>query len=100
MQTLHGGNTFGAQLEQPLCVGKERAPFLGQRNSIVRTIQQAHADIALEIAHLPGERRLGEAESSGALGKTQFFSDGDEIPQVPKFNLLVQSSVMAAMDSI
>ena len=83
---LHGGDALGAHREQLFGVEKEGAPFVGQGNAVVRPVQQADADLVLEIAHLPGEGGLGEPELLRGFGKAQFVGDGDEVAQVAKFH--------------
>jgi hypothetical protein len=66
---LHGRHTFGAQRKQFFGVGKKETAFVGQRDSVVGSIQQAHADFLLQVSHLSRQRRLSEAELLGGFGK-------------------------------
>ncbi|WP_249731500.1 MULTISPECIES: hypothetical protein [unclassified Chelatococcus] len=52
---------------------------LGQANAPRVTVQQRRADVTLEIAYLPPERRLGYMEPVARPVEVEFLRDGDEI---------------------
>jgi len=54
---------------------------LSARQAMVGTIQELHADLILEDAHLPRERGLGKPEFFSRLGETQSFRDCHKVPQ-------------------
>jgi hypothetical protein len=83
---LHGGDTLGTEREQLFGVEKKSPAFFGERHSVVCSLQQSDADFVLQIPHLPRQRRLGEPELLGGLGKAQFFGNGDEVAEMTKLH--------------
>jgi hypothetical protein len=60
LHPLYGGDALGAHREQFPGVENKRAPFLGQRDPIVRPVQQPNPDFIFDIMHLPREGGLAE----------------------------------------
>ena len=83
---LHGGDALRAHREQFFRVEQEAAPFVGQRDFVVRAVEQTHADFILQIPHLPGERGLGKPELGGGFGKAESLGDSDKVTQVAKLH--------------
>lgn len=52
---------------------------------------ERNTDLVLQLAQLTAQRRLGEPQMRGGLGKAPGFSDIDEIPQGPQVRFLLAS---------
>jgi hypothetical protein len=49
-------------------------------------LDQLHADVALEIAYLPRERRLRDVESSSGAHEAALLGDRDEVSEVAQLH--------------
>ena len=58
-EALHRQDAFRRQGQDAPGIHQKRAPFLGQGHLALGTVQQAHADLLLEVMDLARERGLG-----------------------------------------
>jgi hypothetical protein len=59
----------------------------GKRHAAGLPIEQLHTDLSFQIANLPAQGRLGGVQSPfGGVQQAAFFSDGNEIAQVPELH--------------
>jgi hypothetical protein len=72
----------GREVEGAARLNQKRAARRRQTDAARSALQQHRAELALEIANLFGEGRLGDAEAAGCPAKAALFSDSDEVPQV------------------
>jgi hypothetical protein len=66
------------QLHTPLV---ERLPGLRQRKPARRPVQQAHAEVRLEVGHVPRDRRHRQVEPVGGARKATRLDDSREREQ-------------------
>ena len=57
----------------------EYHPGIGQRDTAAASREQLHAEVALERAHVPGQRRLGEVEPGAGLRDALDLAHLDEV---------------------
>ena len=58
----------------------------GERDAALRTGEQLHTQLRLELADLLTDGRLRNVQPLGRAPEVQFLGDGDEVPQMPKFH--------------
>ena len=56
----------------------EHAPGLGERHGPAPAQEQGLAQLALELAHVLGDRRLGEVDPLGRPAEAPLAGDGEE----------------------
>ncbi|MNW06784.1 hypothetical protein D3C71_2032500 [compost metagenome] len=64
----------------------ELAPLLGQRDAAAMAVEQAGAQLVLQLLDLPAERRLGDAKLDRRLGKTAKVGHLNKVAQFQKFH--------------
>src|SRR5215218_5261422 len=52
----------------------------------MRAIEQPHAELGLELAHLLADRRLRHVEALGRPPEVELLGDGDEVPEMAEFH--------------
>ena len=60
---------------------EQEAPGVGQRDLVRRAPQQLDAELALEQAHLPAQRRLRDVQALGRAREVALGRHGDEVAQ-------------------
>src|SRR6202012_497737 len=65
---------------------EQRAPDVGQEHAPPVAIEQRLAHLFFEVAHLPAQRRLGDAQAVGGTAKVELLGDGDEVAQVAQLH--------------
>ena len=56
-------------------------------------VQQLGAELALEIADLLGERRLGDVQLGGRADELALLNDRDEVPKVTEIHVSAKEMV-------
>ncbi len=78
---------------------QQEKPRIGQFELAPRAQDQLEPDLVLELADLPAERRLGDAQLHGGFGKASRLGDIDEIAersQIHRGSLTFQSTFQFA----
>src|SRR5438270_220368 len=72
---------------------KELLAGLGQAHAAIGAGEQRHPQLLLEPLHMPGQRRLGEAQMQGGAGYAAELGDADEVVEAAQFHgtILVES---------
>jgi tripartite-type tricarboxylate transporter receptor subunit TctC len=73
-------------VQQTAAIDKQLLAFAGQHEAPSHTIEELETELLLEIAYLPGESRLGNAQVHCRLGNGAQLGDGDESSRVPKIH--------------
>src|SRR5215204_1978587 len=58
----------------------------GQRDAPLSAVEQLHAELLLELAHLLAHRGLGDVEPFGRAAEMELLRDGYEVPQVSRLH--------------
>jgi putative oxidoreductase len=72
--------------EQVTRIDEERFARFREANTVCAAVEEVDADLGLQVANLPTQRRLRDVEACGRSGKRFFFGDGDEVTNVPKLH--------------
>ena len=65
---------------------EENFPRLGEPHGFCAMVEQRHAQLILQVADLPAQRRLRDVQPRRRARDVLFFGDSDEISQVAKFH--------------
>jgi hypothetical protein len=68
------------------CLVEQGRTRRGQRNASLRPVEQADAELHLELANLLADGGLGDVQSFGRAVEVQFLRDGDEVAQMSEFH--------------
>src|SRR2546427_8905934 len=74
-------------VERVAGLGQERLAGAGESDSAGESLEQRDPQLGLEIMDLLGEGGLGDVETPGGPGESEFLGDGDEIAQVAQLHL-------------
>ena len=80
-EALHGAPQIVGRVEQAGSALEQEPPGVGQRDLVRRAPQQLDAELALEQAHLPAQRRLGDVQALGRAREVALGRHGDEVAQ-------------------
>ena len=72
--------------EDPSRIGEEGAAGPGERDLPWTAVDQADAELILEVADLAAERGLGDPELPRGCAHVACLGHGLEVPQVPEFH--------------
>ena len=62
--------------------GEDLSPFAGQASALARTLEQRHAERALQLLDLLAQRRLRHSKAPGRPAEMALLGDGHEGPEV------------------
>jgi hypothetical protein len=72
--------------ERETRLGEEGAPRRGERHAARDALEERRAELALEVADLPAERRLRDVQAPGGAPEVPLLRDGREIAEVPELH--------------
>ena len=75
---------WAAERSSALARGQEDLPGLGEPGALRGAVQQAGAQLLLEAADLPAQRRLGEVQGGGGAAEVPVLGDDGEVPHQPQ----------------
>jgi hypothetical protein len=67
-------------------LAEKGASGVGELDAPLVAREEGGAELALEIADLPAERRLGDVQSRGRVTEVQLLGDGDEVAEVAQLH--------------
>ena len=79
-----GGRGLGGRAEQRLRAGQEDLAGLGEPGALRGAVEQAGAELLLEAADLPAQRRLRDAQLGGGAAEVPVLGDGGEVAHQPQ----------------
>ena len=74
---------WSARGEQLARLVEQRRARRGERGAAAVAIEQLHAELGLERAHLLADARLRDVEPLGRAAEVELLGHGDERPQLP-----------------
>jgi hypothetical protein len=78
---------LGGRAQQRLGPGQEDRARLGQPGTLRRAIQQSDAQLLLEAANLPAQRRLRDAQRRGRAAEVAVLGHHDEVSDEPQVEI-------------
>jgi hypothetical protein len=72
--------------ERQACFREEGEAGGGELHAARDAREERRADVALEVADLPAQRRLGDVQARRRAAEVQLLGDGDEVAQVAELH--------------
>ena len=85
-RVLRGHPSDLGLLQHPTCFVQQGGAGIGEGDAPLGAVEETHAQLLLELADLLADRRLGDVQALRRAAEVQFLSDGDEVPEMPKFH--------------
>ena len=79
-----GGRGLGGRAQQCLRARQEDLAGLGEPGALRGAVEQLRAELLLELADLPAQRRLRDAQLGGGAAEVPVLGDGGEVPHQPQ----------------
>ena len=84
---IAGGPLSDVRLvEHPAGLFEQRRARVGERDAALRAVEQAHAELVLELADLLAHGRLRHVQPLGSAAEVELLRDRYEVPQMAKFH--------------